>query len=654
MKPQTLHRRQRKLLALLRVQQKVVTSKELAAQMEVSDRTVRNDIQVLNEVLASCGAKIETIRGKGLILRAADQSSAILNQLAYAEGSLQTKEERAQFLLMKLLLADKGIRADDLEDEMFISRTTLETDIRFIQKTITARRPHIRIRRRGNSIRVEAPEWRKRVVLTKIFAENWNYHSREGVFIQDSMLDGDVFQDIFALTKAAVRRSGLKLDDYDLVALAFTIAVAEFRIRTGHPLDEAVPVTQDALKTAGLIQRLLDEIEGIVPTRFDEEERRNIMLSLSFRIIPLPEAQPVPDCLRMLDENSLRTTDLFLAGMKRDYGVDFTRDGQLYVDLACHIFRLEKRMRFSYERKNLLLPTIKTRYIFFFELAMIIRECFLEVYGIELGEDEWGYFADCLIVSVDRAAKRRYPAGIPVAFVSHLGRSDREMLASQVQALYGNTIRLLGPFSIYEREKIQAAKPELIISTVRLETVRTEVAHIPHMTITLAPSDDFYMSLNRNIRAIHEKIFFQELPQPPEHYFSPDLFISGLNASRSEEVITMLTQLLIDQGYAGSSCIPRALEREEWSSTAREDGVAMPRVRLLGQPAKTVVAAALLRKPISWAGQKVRMVLFLAVSEEDLPLFGTLLNYLANDLCHKQKRNKLFQISSYQELMELL
>ena len=241
-----------------------------------------------------------------------------------------------------------------------------------------------------------------------------------------------------------------------------------------------------------------------------------------------------------------------------------------------------------------------------------------------------------------------------MAFISHLGRSDREMLASQVQALYGNTIRLLGPFSIYEREKIQAAKPELIISTVRLETVRTEVAHIPHMTITLAPSDDFYMSLNRNIRAIHEKIFFQELPQPPEHYFSPDLFISGLNASSSEEVITMLTRRLINQGYAGSSCIPRALEREEWSSTAREDGVAMPRVRLLGQPAKTVVAAALLRKPISWAGQKVRMVLFLAVSEEDLPLFGTLLNYLANDLCHKQKRNKLFQISSYQELMELL
>ena len=57
---------------------------------------------------------------------------------------------------------------------------------------------------------------------------------------------------------------------------------------------------------------------------------------------------------------------------------------------------------------------------------------------------------------------------------------------------------------------------------------------------------------------------------------------------------------------------------------------------------------------ITWAGQKVRMVFFVAVSEEDLPLFGTLLNYLSNDLCQKPKRNKLFQITSYQDLLELL
>jgi transcriptional antiterminator/mannitol/fructose-specific phosphotransferase system IIA component (Ntr-type) len=654
MKPQTLHRRQRRLLTLLRAQQKIVTSKELAAQMEVSDRTIRNDVQVLNKVLAACDARIETIRGKGLILRAADPKSAMLNQLAYAESSLQTKEDRAQFLLVELLLADDGIQADSLEDEMFISRTTLETDIRFIQKTIANRRPHLYIRRKGNSIRVDAPEWRRRAVLTKIFAESWDYHSREGVLLQDSLLDEEVFQIIFARTKAAVRRFSIKMDDYDLVALAFTIAVAEFRIRTGHPLDEPVPVTDGALKTAHIVDALLDELEGTLPTHFDGDERRSIMLSLSFRILPFQEAQVAESPTYPLDENALRATELFLSAMKREYGVDFTGDHQLYMDLACRIFRLEKRLRYSYERKNLLLPTIKTRYIFFFELAMTIRECFQEVYHMDLGEDEWGYFSDRLIVSVDRAAKQRYPVGIPVAFVSHLGRSDREMLVSQIRALYGNAICLFGPFSIYEREKIQAVKPELIISTVRLETVRSELAHIPHITVALAPNDEFYLRLNRHIRAIHEKIFFRELPQPPERYFSSELFITNLDASSRREVITKLTRLLIGRGYANNSCTARALEREEWSSTAREDGIAMPRVRMLGHPAETVVVTALLRKPITWAGQKVRMVFFVAVSEEDLPLFGTLLNYLSNDLCQKPKRNKLFQITSYQDLLELL
>lgn len=654
MKPQPLPRRQRKLLALLRAQHKIVTSKELAAQMEVSDRTIRNDVQVLNEVLAACDAKIETIRGKGLILRTADPKSAMLNQLAYAESSLQTKEDRAQFLLMRLLLSDDGIQADSLEDEMFISRTTLETDLRFIQKTIANRRPHLYIRRRGNSIRVDAPEWRRRVVLTKIFAESWDYHSREGVLLQDSVLDEEVFQEIFSRTKAAIRRFGIKMDDYDLVALAFTIAVAELRVRTGHPLDEPVPATEDAMKTAHVIDPLLDGIEGILPTRFNGDERRSIMLSLSFRALSFQDPQAAQGPTYPLDENALRATELFLSAMKQEYGVDFTGDQQLYMDLSCRIFRLEKRLRYSYERKNLLLPTLKTRYIFFFELAMTIRECFLAVYNMDLGEDEWGYFADCLIVAVGRAAKRRYPSGIPVAFVSHLGRSDREMLVSQIQALYGNAICLFGPFSIYEREKIRAVKPELIISTVRLETVRSELAHIPHITISLSPSDDFYLTLNRNIRAIHERLFFRQLPQPPEKYFSPDLFVPDLDASSSREIITKLTRLLIGRGYANPSCTARAVEREEWSPTSREDGIAMPRVRLLGQPAETVVITALLRKPITWAGQKVRMVFFVAVSEEDLPLFGTLLNYLSNDLCQKPKRNKLFQITSYQELLELL
>lgn len=650
---ETLHGRQRQLLSLLRAQQQVVTSKELAAVLEVSDRTVRNDVRTLNAVLEQYGSKIETVRGKGLYLRTQDGNAPMVDHLVHSVNMLQTRDERMDFLLLKLLLSDKELHLGELEDELFVSRTTLESDIRFVRKAITNRRPHLVLNRGGNRISIEAPEWRKRLMLTKIFAERWDYHSREGVQLRDSPLDSETFRFIFDRTKALIREHRLKMDDYDLIALVFTIAVAEFRIHTGHPLDEPVEDREELAGAAPLVNRLLNEVEALTRTAFGPDERRSIMLSLAFRLAPEEWEESPQEALRKLDKNALRCTELFLNSILEQYKVDLTGDEQLFADLARHISRLEQRLRYSYERKNTILSTIKTRYIFFFELAMTIKDCFPVVYGMELGEDEWGYFADCLITAAARIAKGHYPNGIPVAFVSHLGRSDREMLTSQLRAIYGNTIDLRGPFSIYEKEKIRNASPELILSTVRLETVRTEITHLPHMTISSMLSESMYTRLNWHIQTIHERLLFKPLPQEPADYFDPRLFFSDLDCCSDVEVISFLTRKLVELGYATIECIARALEREEASSTAMDNGIALPRLRVLG-PFRSVVAVALLRKPIHWGGQKVSIVFFLSVSEEDLPTFGTLLNYLANDLFRRGNKKKLLQIQTYEDLLELL
>lgn len=653
MEKEFLHGRQRQLLALLKSQQKVATSKEIAAMLEVSDRTVRNDVRALNIVLERYGAKIDTTRGKGLLLRMPREVSPILNDLAHTPDTLQTREDRANYLLVKLLLSDKGFQLGELEDEMFISRTTLENDIRYLRKLVTMRRPHLYLNRRENRISIETSEWNRRLVLTKIFSEGWDYHSREGVQLQDTPLDPDTFHSILEHTKIALRSNVIKMDDYDMIAMAFTIAVAEFRIRTGHPLDATLAITTDALKVASVVDRLMDTITEDTGTEFDRNERNGVMLSLSFRQNPPITSHNPRDILHLLDQNAQRATDLFLEKMKEEYGADFSGDTQLYVDLALHIARLEKRLRYSYERRNPLLPTIKSRYIYFFELAMVIKDCFQAVYGMNLSEDEWGYFADLLITSVNRTAKKRYPDGIPTAFVSHLGRSDRDMLASQIRSIYGNTVDLRGPYSIYEKEQIMAAQPQIILSTVLLETVRTELVDIPHLTVPTIFGDEAFLQLNTLLRECREGLFFRRLPQHPSHYFEPKLFFTDLDFSNEQEVITFLTHRIAELGYATVECVGRALEREEWSSTAVEHGVAIPRVRSLG-PCRTVIAFAQLRKPIAWGSRKVSTVFLPSVSEPDLPYFGTLLTYLSNKLCSQEKSRKLAQVQSFEELLQLL
>lgn len=654
MERELLHGRQKQLLVLLRAQEHVVTSQYLANRLEVSDRTVRNDVQSLNAVLSRYGAKIETIRGKGLLLRIPENEiSPMLRELLHTPDSLQTREDRASYLLVKLLLSNTGFQLGELEDEMFISRTTLENDIRFLRKLVTARRPHLYLNRKENRISIETSEWNRRLVLTKIFSESWDYHSREGVFLQNTPISTKTLQTVLELAKRLIRANNIKMDDYDLIALAFTITVAEFRIRTGHPLDTKLEATEVAQQVAPIVALLMDQVEETLHTAFDENERTGILLSMFFRQNPPITLRTREDVAQRLDENALRATDLFLQQIKDEYKVDFFHDQQLYVDLAHHIWRLEKRLRYSYERRNMLLPTIKSRYVYFFEMAMTIRDSFQQVYGMTLSEDEWGYFADLLITSFNRTADRHFPNGVPVALISHLGRSDRDMLASQIHAIYGNSIQLLGPFSIYEKEAITAAKPKIIISTVRPETVRSELVNIPHLTISPSFSGDSFLQMNELLQECRESILFRKLPQPIQNYFRPQLFFPELDAADEREVITYLTHRIVDLGYATAECVSRALEREDLSSTAVGNSLAVPRVRVLG-PCETVIAFAQLRKPIMWGNQKVSTVFLPSVSETDLPVFGTLLTNLIGHMYNDHLSRRLAQVHDFQSLMELL
>ena len=412
-------------------------------------------------------------------------------------------------------------------------------------------------------------------------------------------------------------------------------------------------MTPDSLKVADFVNSLLDEIERLVSVRFEDIERKNIMLSLSFRQIPNLEPVNRQEMLLLVDQNALRTVDLFLRSLIKEYGIDFSQDDQLYADLAYHIFRLEKRLRYSYERKNPLLPLIKTRFVFFFELAMVIRDCFLEVYGMNINEDEWGYVADYLITSADRSEKNRFPNGIPVAFVSHLSRSNQEMLVSQIKAVYGNAIELKGPFSMYEKEKIIGADPQLILSTIQLEKVRPELSNIPHMTISTMLKDEMFIKLSRLLRQVNEQRLFPPLPEPPQSYFDSRLFFHDLGLPAEEDVILFIAKHIVALQYAPPECVSYAIDREYMSSTAMEYGIAIPRVRTPGS-GKTVISVANLKSPMQWGDQKVSMVFFLSVAEKDLHIFGTLLNYLTNVLCRKEQCKKLTQVETFSDLLALM
>ena len=147
----SLSLRQRKLIHYL--QQKngnYTTGEELANHLHVSARTIRNDINELNQTLIDTGVQITSKRSSGYLLVAADEQD--LKKLSQSSNSFLSRDERVRHIAFRLCLSDAPINLYDLEDEMYISRTTLEHDLHSLRRKYILPDPHILFFRHSNHI----------------------------------------------------------------------------------------------------------------------------------------------------------------------------------------------------------------------------------------------------------------------------------------------------------------------------------------------------------------------------------------------------------------------------------------------------------------------------------------------------------------------
>src|SRR5699024_3996900 len=116
------------------------TSSELAIALQVSSKTIQTDKKELGKLLDNDIAYIESYRGKGYRINVINEDGfkqflqkavAKNNQVVPTEP-----EDRIQFLMEKLLLQSSYIKMDVLAEELFISRSTLQSDLKNVRKIL--------------------------------------------------------------------------------------------------------------------------------------------------------------------------------------------------------------------------------------------------------------------------------------------------------------------------------------------------------------------------------------------------------------------------------------------------------------------------------------------------------------------------------------
>ena len=76
-------------------------------------------------------------------------SRKVFHELFSEQDLIVTREDRIRFLILKLVREDGWCDLLQLEDDLFVSRTTLENDLKEIRRRITKHQPYLPLMRRA-------------------------------------------------------------------------------------------------------------------------------------------------------------------------------------------------------------------------------------------------------------------------------------------------------------------------------------------------------------------------------------------------------------------------------------------------------------------------------------------------------------------------
>ncbi len=621
---------------------KPVISEWLAKELGVSGRTIRNEIKLIQQESQSSGFTIESIRGKGYLLNIRNQAlfKPLLKQLEAEDddklGDFAKQNNRVLYMLRRLLLEKNPVKLESFTDEMFVSLSTIQNDIKMVKKILG--KYHLKLTNRPHyGSKVEGEEYMKRLCLSNSLISR-----DQDAFLGNDplqLIDQELFEKIKEVIIKKVNQYKIDISDIALENLATHIAIACKRIEEGFFIEQLTDVLIDEYPFEKIVAKeIINEVENYTGLTFPNAEMDYIIVHLLGTKLLHKKALFE---FSKFDEVGIIVNDI-LERLRRELNWDFSNDDEFIQALTLHIRPAMDRLRYNMNIRNPLLNDIKIKYPAAFEGAIIASKCIEEYLQIEVIEHEIAYIALHIGVALERMkSKRKIKKKVLIVCASGVGSA--KLLYFRLQNLFEQEMEIIAAINYYNLASYDLSTIDLIISTVPV----TEDFGVPVQVVSTFLEDKDIDSIKNMITIATQKNQIETYLQPSRVFLQQDL-------PNKESVITFLCDQLYEQNLVQKDYVNLVLEREAVSPTSFGNLVAIPHpITPVTEEAFWTVCT--LARPIQWHDQQmVQFICLLNIkkgAQGDLDhMFKTLISIIEN----KVTVEKLIQSKSSEELIEVL
>lgn len=635
----TLSSRQEKIVNMLLGRSAFVTGRELAERLNVTDRTIRNDLSRIEEFIEGInGIKFISIRGKGYKLDSYDDKEVIKLISDFDEAIHFFPDEpvdRVNYILRKLLLSSEYIKIEELIDQLFVSRSTIQNDLKDIKVLIEKYGLSI-INRPNYGMRIKGDEKKRRYAISEILV------ARKDSLLNisnDSLFPSISLEKIRDIILSCIKNEQLNLSDLALNNLIVHIAIACQRIEKGSYVKNKTVNYFDASneKEYLVAKKIISKLSNEFHLSFPEVEIAYIAMHLLG--IKLFFNKEEREQFHQLDKDVVVVVKKMITEVEKQLNLGIVGDKELETVLSLHLKPVIHRYNNGMNIRNPMLEAIKINYALSFEAAVIASRVIEEVFAIDVDEDEIGYIALHFGAAIERSKEKNKPKKCLIVCTTGLGSS--KLLFYKLRARFNEEIYFIGTTELHNLSSYDENEIDFIISTVPLpDTIR-----IPYILIDSLIDIDSISKV--------EKYLQSDTSQEVENYFKKDIVHVQMALKNRREVIEFIGEKLIDAAYVLPGIIQSTLEREKIASTSYGNLVAIPHP-LKPFADETFWTLLTLKEKIDWNGKPVQLICFLHVANNNTKNIEPLYNHLLALINDRKKISQLIAEQNKEKIVSIL
>lgn len=652
-----LNKKEKQIIQYLtKDKEQFVTSKELAAHMGCSDRTIRTYYKTLVEKLDNhSGLDLISKQGYGYKLDILDDDAYAdfleenhINDHRFNYQSVTDINDRYNFLLNKLLFEQNEIYFDDLADELFVSRSTLSSDFKKIREKFKPY--HLKIESKANKgVYVMGQERDKRRFIMDYFIDSGFINTMHS-YVDNELLNQKIsFEELTIIVLDECREGGLKLSDFVIQNLVIHIALAIRRITEGFRISK---VSDDEVVLRGLAERrvaenILKRVSVSTGIHFPIEEVDYITLHLvskghgnSCHISEVLQEQVRQELIDSIDQ--INPT------VKNDF--------QLIEGLLAHLSTMYIRLQGKVVMENPLTAEIQANYRDMYQLAERVVSNMPTFSPYTLSPNEIAYIALHFMAAKERYKEQRK---YNVLVICATGYGSAQMLKCRIENELGNLVSITDVIGYYEINDEKLKGIDFIVSSIDLSNL---MFNIPVFTVSVFLNDEELKDIKQGIAHLNTSMANVEDHQAElsvkdvfDDYFSEDYFFLMSDATKEDVLKKLAESISVNENdQFEKRLLDMMKQREAMSSIVFGENIAVPHpLKAVGS--KHHFAVAIVKNGVKWDEQypSIKIIFLMSMSIHDNDGLPELTSAIVDLVDNPKLQEQMLACQSFDEFKKI-